>query len=121
MQRRAFLQVPVLEAAGARYAKPVCVLSALKITGVNATPTSAGADYQWVFLKVMTNEPGLYGVGSASNVNQTASIVAAIERQYVPFWIGKNPARIEDIWQSTNVYAYWRNNVIQTRFSVAST
>jgi mannonate dehydratase len=112
MQRRAFLQVPLV-AAAARYAYAVRGLPDLKITGVKAIPTSAGANYRWVFLKVLTSEPGLYGIGSASNVNQTAPVVAAIEKQYAPFWIGKNPSRIEDLWQSTNVSAYWRNSTIQ--------
>jgi mannonate dehydratase len=112
MQRRAFLQLPLFVAA-ARYAYAIRGLPELKITGVKAIPTSAGADYQWVFLKVFTSEPGLYGIGSASNIDQTAPVIAAIERQYAPFWIGKNPARIEDLWQSTNVYTYWRNSTIQ--------
>jgi L-alanine-DL-glutamate epimerase-like enolase superfamily enzyme len=30
-----------------------------------------------------------------------------------PFRIGKNPDRIEDLWQSTNVRSYWRNSTIQ--------
>ena len=112
MQRRAFLQVPLL-AAAERYAYAVRALPDLKITGVKAIPTSAGSGYRWVFLKVLTSEPGLYGIGSASNVNQTAPTVTAIKQQYAPFWIGKNPARIEDLWQSTNVSAYWRNSTIQ--------
>ena len=112
MQRRAFLKVPFL-AAAARYTYAVRALPDLKITGVKAIPTSAGGGYRWVFLKVLTSEPGLYGIGSASNVFQTAPVVAAIEQQYAPFWIGKNPARIEDLWQSTNVTAYWRNSTIQ--------
>jgi len=115
LQRREFLQASVLAAAAARYARAVRGLPELKITGVKAIPTSAGHDYQWVFLKIETSEPGLYGIGSASNVDQTAPIVTAIERQYAPFWIGKNPDRIEDLWQSTNVYPYWRNSAIQNQ------
>ncbi|HXW16149.1 MAG TPA: starvation-sensing protein RspA, partial [Terriglobia bacterium] len=76
-------------------------------------PTSARAGYRLVFLKVLTSKPGLYGIGPASNVFLTAPVVAAIEQQYAPFWIGKNPARIEDLWQSINVTAYWRNSTIQ--------
>jgi mannonate dehydratase len=112
MRRREFLK-GVLLAAAERYARAVRGLPDLKITGVKAIPTSGGANYQWVFMKVLTSEPGLYGIGSASNLNQTAAVVAAIEKQYAPFWIGKNPARIEDLWQSTNVRTYWRNSTIQ--------
>jgi mannonate dehydratase len=112
MKRRDFLKGALL-AAAERYARAVRGLPELKITGVQVIPTGAGHNYQWVFLKLLTSEPGLYGIGSASNVNQTASVITAIEKQYAPFWIGKNPARIEDLWQSTNVHAYWRNSTIQ--------
>jgi mannonate dehydratase len=112
MLRRDFAKIPLL-AAAERFARAARGLPELKITGVKVIPTSAGHNYQWVFLKVLTNEPGLYGIGSASNLNQAAAVVSAIEKQYAPFWTGKNPARIEDLWQSTNVRAYWRNSTIQ--------
>jgi mannonate dehydratase len=99
--------------ADLRYARAAKGLPPLKITGVKVIPTSAGGNYQWVFLKVMTSEPGLYGIGSASNVNQAPAVVAAINQQYAPFWVGKNADRIEDLWQSTNVRAYWRNSTVQ--------
>jgi mannonate dehydratase len=102
-----------LLAAAERYARAAKGLPQLKITDVKVIPTSAGHNYQWAFLKIMTSEPGLYGIGSASNVNQVPAIVTAIKEQYAPFWIGKNPERIEDLWQSTNVRAYWRNSTIQ--------
>ena len=112
MLRRDFAKIPLL-AAAERYARAARGLPELKITGVKTIPTSAGHNYQWVFLKVLTSEPGLYGIGSASNVNETAAVISAIEKQYAPFWIGKNPALIEDLWQSTNVRTYWRNSTIQ--------
>ena len=113
MRRRDFTKAAFLVAAAERYARAARGLPELKITEVRAIPTSAGGNYQWVFLKVMTSEPGLYGIGSASNINQGPAIVTAIKEQYAPFWIGKNPDRIEDLWQSTNVRTYWRNSTIQ--------
>jgi mannonate dehydratase len=113
MTRRNFTKAAVLIAAAERYAQAARGLPELKITEIRAIPTSAGGNYEWVFLKVMTSEPGLYGIGSASNVNQGPAIATAIKEQYAPFWIGKNPARIEDLWHSTNVRAYWRNSTIQ--------
>lgn len=74
--------------------------------------TGAGRGYQWVFVKVETSEPGLYGIGSASNLGQAATVAEAIEKYYVPFWIGKDPGRIEDLWQNTHVHCYWRNGSI---------
>ncbi len=112
MLRRDFLKSALL-AAAERYARAARGLSPIKITEVKAIATSGGANYQWVFLKVMTSEPGLCGIGSASNVNQAPAVATAIKEQYAPFWTGKNADRIEDLWQSTNVRAYWRNSTIQ--------
>lgn len=94
--------------ASERYARAARGLAPLKIADVKAIPTR-----QWVFLKVLTSEPGLYGVGSASNAYEAAAVVTAIEQKYKPFWIGKSADRIEDLWESTNVLAYWRNSTIQ--------
>jgi mannonate dehydratase len=97
-----------LAVASARYTRAASGLPPLKITDVKAIPTR-----DWVFLKVFTSEPGLYGVGSASNAYEAAAVVTAIEQKYKPFWIGKSADRIEDLWDSTNVLAYWRNGTIQ--------
>ena len=87
-------------------------LPRLTIEDVKVIATSGGHGYQWVFLKLITSEPGLYGLGSASNVNAAYSVIGLIEKHYAPFWIGKDADRIEDLWQSTNVHAYWRNSMI---------
>ncbi|MBI3666084.1 MAG: hypothetical protein HY236_07645 [Acidobacteria bacterium] len=100
-------------AAAQQYLARARGLPPLTIREVKAIPTSAGGSYQWVFLKIITSEPGLYGLGSASNVNQAFSVTAAIEKHLGPFWMGKNPDRIEDLWQSTHVRSYWRNSTIQ--------
>ena len=36
-------------------------LPRLKIEDVKVIQTSGGANYRWVFVKIITNEPGLYG------------------------------------------------------------
>jgi mannonate dehydratase len=112
MLRRDFAKAALLFAAE-RYARAARGLPELKITEVKVIPTSAGRNYSWVFLKVLTSEPGLYGIGSASNINEAPAVVTAVKEQYAPFWIGKDPDRIEDLWQSTNVRTYWRNSTIQ--------
>jgi len=114
MHRRDFAKglaaMPAL--AAEQYAARTRGLPPLTIREVKAIPTSAGGRYQWVFLKITTSEPGLYGLGSASNVNHAFTVTTAIEKHLGPFWIGKNPDRIEDLWQSTNVRTYWRNSQI---------
>src|SRR5512134_2776453 len=111
MLRRDFLSLPLLSAS--LCAQRTRGLPPLRIRSVKAIPTSAGGRYQWVFLKIETSEPGLYGLGSASNVNQALTVVTAIEKHLGPFWIGKSADMIEDLWQSTNVRSYWRNSAIQ--------
>ncbi len=111
MLRRDFLSLPLFSAS--LYAQRTRGLPPLTIRSVKAIPTSAGGRYQWVFLTIETSEPGLHGLGSASNVNQALAVATAIEKHLGPFWIGKSADRIEDLWQSTNVRSYWRNSAIQ--------
>ena len=100
-------------AAAEIYAQRTRGLPPLTIKEARVITTSAGGRYQWVFLKLITSEPGLYGLGSASNVNQALTVATAIEKHLGPFWLGKNPDRIEDLWQTTHVRSYWRNSTIQ--------
>lgn len=95
----------------------------LKITDIKVIATSPHKRYSWVFVKVYTNEPGLYGVGSANNRYLSWAAKAALEKHLIPFWIGKDADRIEDMWQSTYVRSYWRNgpitNVVQAAIDSA--
>src|SRR5258705_5150301 len=51
----------------------------LTIKDVKVITTSAGARYRWVFLKIITSEAGLYGIGSANNAYQTQAVIAALK------------------------------------------
>ena len=105
MQRRTFLS--------ALGAQALHGLPRLTIKNVKVIATSPMGRYQWVFVKIETSEPGLYGLGSASNVQQAAAVAKAIDSFYAPGWIGKDVDRIEDLWQYTHVRGYWRNSTIQ--------
>jgi mannonate dehydratase len=63
----------------------------------------------WIIVKVITDQPGLYGIGSAHDYNATGAVVAAIEEWLAPRLIGRDADRIEDIWQSTFTSGYWRS------------
>mgnify|MGYP006915207947 CR=1 FL=1 len=52
-------------------------LPPLTIKGFKVITTSAGRNYRWVFLKIITSEPGLYGIGSANDHYQTHAVIAA--------------------------------------------
>jgi mannonate dehydratase len=114
MTRREFWKSLAVAPAAARqlYAQRTHGLPRLTIREVKAIATSPTSDYQWVFLKIVTTEPGLYGIGSASNAYQAYSVVSAIQKHLAPYWMGKDPDRIEDLWQSTAVHSYWRNSTV---------
>jgi mannonate dehydratase len=81
-----------------------------KITGIKTIRTRAGGN--WVFVKVLTDQPGLYGIGSAHEHNPTGSVVTMIEEWIAPRLIGRDASQIEDIWQTTFTSGYWRSGPI---------
>jgi mannonate dehydratase len=87
-------------------------LPALTITDVKTILTQPGAGDHLVVVKVMTSEPGLYGVGCATHRERPLAVASAINDYLKPFVIGKNPENIEDIWQSAYVSSYFRSGVI---------
>jgi mannonate dehydratase len=94
-------------------------LPALTIKDVKVITTSAGGHYRWIFLKIITSEPGLYGIGSANNNYQTAAVIAALETHLKPWLIGKDPDRIEDLWQAAQMRTYWRNGPVNNNVLAA--
>lgn len=87
-------------------------LPPLTIKDVKVIATSGGRQYRWLFLKITTSEPGLYGIGTASNHYQPEAVRAALEKHLAPWLVGKEANRIEDLWQSAHVRTYWRNGAI---------
>ncbi len=63
-------------------------------------------------VKVLTSEPGLYGLGCATFTQRHRAVEAALRHHLGPFVIGKNPGNIEDLWHSMMFSGYWRNGPV---------
>jgi len=83
---------------------------AVKIADVKTILTQPAGDHL-VIVKVMTSEPGLYGVGCATHRERPLAVKAAVDDYLKPFVIGRNVDDIEDIWQSAYVSSYFRQGV----------
>ena len=67
---------------------------------------------QLIIVKVLTSEPGLYGLGCATYKQRFHAVHTAIEKHIKPFVIGRNVANIEETWQMAMVNGYWRNGPV---------
>jgi galactonate dehydratase len=65
----------------------------------------------WIFVKVVTDEPGLFGWGEATLEWHTRSVVGAIE-DIAQLLIGEDPTRIEYLWQMMYRQHFWHGNGI---------
>lgn len=64
-----------------------------------------------VIVKVLTSEPGLYGIGCATHGERPLAVKAVIDEYIRPLLIGKSVDDIEDIWQTQYVTSYFRSGV----------
>ena len=86
-------------------------LPPLRITDVRTIMTQP-ANIRLIVVKVLTSEPGLYGLGCATFTQRARVVETAIDKYLKPFLIGKDPLQIEDIYQSSFVSSYWRNGPV---------
>ena len=63
----------------------------------------------WVFVKVVTNEPGLFGWGEGTLEWHTRSVVGAVE-DVADLLIGEDPTRIEHLWQMMHRQHFWHGD-----------
>jgi mannonate dehydratase len=119
MERRDWLKfaglgaaLPMLgDVAEAQAPAPLRRLGTVKIFDIR-TIVTAPAGIRLVVVKVVTNQPGLYGLGCATFTQRARVVETAIDKYLKPFFVGKDPQRIEDAFQSGFVSSYWRNGPV---------
>lgn len=84
----------------------------MKITSAKVIVTCPGRNF--VTLKIETDE-GVSGIGDATLNGRELAVVSYLSDHIVPLLIGRDPRRIEDIWQYLYRGAYWRRGPVTMR------
>lgn len=82
----------------------------MKITAIETLVCHAKMR-NWIFVKVCTDQPGLWGWGEATLEWHTRSVVGAVE-DISQLLIGEDPTRIEYLWQMMYRQHFWHGNGI---------
>jgi mannonate dehydratase len=81
----------------------------MKIEAARVIVCSPGRNF--VTLKIPTDQ-GVYGIGDATLNGRELAVVSYLENHVLPCLLGKDPRRIEDIWQYLYRGAYWRRGPV---------
>jgi mannonate dehydratase len=81
----------------------------MKIEAARVIVCSPGRNF--VTLKIATDQ-GVYGIGDATLNGRELAVVSYLENHVLPCLLGKDPRRIEDIWQYLYRGAYWRRGPV---------
>src|SRR6266581_3047769 len=81
----------------------------LKIVSAKVIVTCPGRNF--VTLKIETSD-GVTGLGDATLNGRELAVASYLRDHVVPLLIGRDPARIEDMWQYLYRGAYWRRGPV---------
>jgi len=82
----------------------------MKITAIETLVCHARMR-NWIFVKVLTDQPGLWGWGEATLEWHTRGVVGSIE-DLAQLIVGEDPRRIEHLWQMMYRQHFWHGNGI---------
>ena len=89
----------------------------MKITAIETLVCNARMR-NWVFVKVITDQDGLFGWGEATLEWHTRSVVGAVE-DLSQLLIGEDPRRIEQLGQRMYRQLFWHGNCIVRSTAIA--
>lgn len=82
----------------------------MKITGISTVTVGAG-DRNWVFVRVETSRPGLYGWGEATLEWKTRAVVGCVE-DLAPMVVGEDARSITRVVEKLLKHSFWPLGVI---------
>lgn len=82
----------------------------IRITGVKTIVVNAEMR-NWIFVKVLTDQPGLYGWGEASLNWKTRAVTGAVE-DLEPMLLGRDPRDIEQCVRAMNKFSYYNLGMV---------
>ena len=89
----------------------------MRITGVEAHVCNARMR-NWVFVRVLTDEDGLFGWGEATLEWHTRTVVA-VGKDRQPLLVGEDPTRIERLWRMMYGRRFWHGRGIVRATAIA--
>ena len=89
----------------------------MKITAIETLVCHARMR-NWVFVKVLTDQPGLHGWGEATLEWHTRGVVGAIQ-DLAQLVVGEDPTRPEHVWQAMYRQHFWHGNGIIRSTAIA--
>jgi galactonate dehydratase len=84
----------------------------MKITSISTRIVNAQMR-NWVFVRVETDQPGLYGWGEGTLEWKTRAVTGAIE-DLTPLLVGRDPRDIEQAVRVMHKHGFWRMGVVGT-------
>jgi len=82
----------------------------MRITAVEHLVVNADRR-NWIFVKVLTSDDGLYGWGEGILEGKTEAVVGAI-RDLTPLVVGQDPMRIEHLWQVMYRAPFFKGGIV---------
>lgn len=89
----------------------------MKITAIE-THVCHARMRNWVFVKVLTDQPGLHGWGEATLEWHTRAVVGAVE-DLSALLLGEDPRRIEHLWQMMYRQHFWHGHGVVRSTAIA--
>lgn len=89
----------------------------MKITAIETLVCHARMR-NWIFVKVLTDQDGLYGWGEATLEWHTRAVVGAVE-DLAQLLIGEDPTRIEHLWQAMYRQHFWHGHGVVRSTAIA--